>query len=198
VTSRLAYCLALIDAVNARDPVLAEVEGRGVARALLYGQRMSQALDDFAPGASELLQIAARAQHIERWVIPRQSYPEGRAGYLHWRRVLQQHHGAKAGAQMAEAGYDEAERQRVAQLLRKAHLASDPEAQVLEDVVCLVFLRFEAPEFIARHDDAKVVDILVKTMRKMSAEGLAAAGSLALEPRLTRLLQEAASPAAGR
>jgi hypothetical protein len=199
LSGRLAACLAAIDEMNAGDPVMAEVDGRSLPRALLYGHRMSAALADFAPEASELLQIAARAQHVERWIIPRQSYPEGRAGYLHWRRVLQQHHGVKAGEAMALAGYNEDERRRVALLLRKAGLASDPEVQALEDVVCLVFLAYEAPDFIARHDDAKVTDILVKTMRKMSPAGLAAAGKLTLEPRLARLLQEAAVlSAAGR
>ena len=58
-------------------------------------------------------------------------------------------------------------------------------------MICLVFLRFEAPEFIAKHDDAKVREILAKTARKMSVAGLAAAGRLDLEARLARLLGEA-------
>ena len=31
----------------------------------------------FRPDAPEPLKIAARAQHIERWTVPRTSYPEG-------------------------------------------------------------------------------------------------------------------------
>lgn len=178
--SRLQSVLDAIDAVNASDPV----EGR----ALVYGQRMSQRLAAFAPQASEALQIAARAQHIERWVVPRDSYPMDRIGYLKWRKDLQHHHAKRTGELMAAAGYDEGEIARVGALLRKEGLKSNADTQTLEDVICLVFLEHEAPEFIARHDDAKVGDILAKTAKKMSARGLAEIATLPLEARLKRLI----------
>lgn len=182
MSERLAHVLALIDAANAKDPA---------GQALLYGQRMSEALSRFAPEASEALRIAARAQHIERWTIPRTSYPEGRIAYLTWRKELQKMHARRAGELMAEAGYGQAEIDRVESLLRKERLKQDAEAQALEDVICLVFLEHEAPEFIARHDDDKVRDILAKTAKKMSAEGLRAAGGVPMVDRLQRLLGEA-------
>ncbi|MFT3987140.1 DUF4202 domain-containing protein [Aestuariivirga sp.] len=180
--------LAAIDVVNAADPVK---DADGQPRALLYGQRMSKALAAFRPGASEALQIASRAQHIERWISPRESYDEGRIGYLKWRKDLQQHHASRTGRLMRDAGYSEDEIARVGSLLKKERLKMDEEAQALEDVICLVFLAHEAPEFIAKHPDDKVRDILAKTARKMSAEGLAAASQLTLDPRLSRLLGEA-------
>ena len=186
-TPSFTAVIAAIDAANARDPVL---EG-AVPRALLYGQRMSAALAGFRPDASAALRIAARAQHIERWVIARASYPEGRVAYLSWRKALQQHHARRAGEIMAAAGYGPQEIARAGALLRKEGLKYGDEVQALEDVICLVFLRFEAPEFIAKHGDAKVREILAKTARKMSAAGLAAAGRLDLEARLARLLGEA-------
>jgi len=182
MTEKLAQVLAAIDAVNATDPA---------GRALAYGQHMSQALARFMPGASPALQIAARAQHIERWVIPRESYGEGRIPYLTWRKDLQKHHARRTGELMAAAGYGAADIARVASLLKKERLKQDAETQALEDVACLVFLEHEAPEFIARYDDAKVRDILQKTAKKMSPAGLAAAGAIRMETRLVRLLTEA-------
>jgi hypothetical protein len=192
MSDRLSAVLAAIDAANARDPVRArDDDGVEQPRALLYGRRMSAALDSFSAGACETLKIAARAQHIERWTIPRSSYPEGRIAYLKWRKALQQHHALRTAEIMAAAGYGEAEIARAGALLRKERLKADADVQTLEDVICLVFLAHEAPAFIARHDDGKVRDILAKTARKMSPEGLAAAGGLTLESRLARLLGEA-------
>jgi hypothetical protein len=185
---RLARVLAAIDAANAADPHLAP---DGQPQALLYGRRMSETLARFAPQASEPLRIAARGQHIERWTIPRASFAEGRIAYLTWRKELQKHHAARCGAIMAAEGYGEDDVARVGALLRKERLKQDPDVQALEDVICLVFLTHEADAFIARHDDAKVRDILAKTARKMSPAGLAAAAALSLPPRLARLLGEA-------
>lgn len=187
----LASVLAVIDAANARDPELVIVGGAKVPRALVYGQRMSAALASYDPAASETLQIAARAQHIERWVIPRDTYPEGRIAYLKWRKDLQHHHARRTGEIMAEAGYGAEEIARVGSLLHKERLKYDTDVQTLEDVICLVFLNYEAPEFIAKHEDDKVRDILAKTARKMSARGIEEAAKLKLDTRLLRLLGEA-------
>ncbi len=187
IRRRFNSALAAIDAANAQDPVAQA----GTPRALLYGRRMSEALSSFSPEASDHLAIAARAQHIERWTSPRNSYPEGRIGYLKWRKDLQHHHAKRTAALMADAGYEDGDIARVASLLRKERLKSDNEVQALEDVICLVFLQYEAPDFIAQHDDEKVRDILAKTATKMSVKGLAAAGKLRLDDRLARLLGEA-------
>ncbi len=188
---RLATVLAAIDAANGRDSVSVTVEGAQVPRALIYGRRMSRVLEDFQAGASEALQIAARAQHIERWIIPRESYPEGRIAYLKWRKDLQHHHAERTAEIMGGAGYGAEKIARVGSLLHKERLKYDAEVQTLEDVICLVFLEFEAPEFIAKHDDDKVRDILAKTARKMSPRGIAEAAKLTLDARLRRLLGEA-------
>ncbi|MGB8313242.1 MAG: DUF4202 family protein [Aestuariivirga sp.] len=63
--------------------------------------------------------------------------------------------------------------------------------EALEDLICLVFPQYEAPEFIALHDDDKARDILAEAARKMSATGLAEAGKPTLDPRLAKLLTEA-------
>lgn len=182
MTDRLTKSYALIDEANARDPA---------AQAELYGQRMTETLERFAPDAPETLKIAARAQHIERWTIPRTSYPEGRIPYLTWRKELQKLHARRAGEIMRACGYAEEDIARTGSLLRKERLKQDADAQTLEDVICLVFMRFEAEAFIAKHEDAKVCDILAKTAKKMSERGLAAAGAVPMGERLKRLLGEA-------
>ena len=179
---RLTRAYALIDAANARDPA---------GQAETYGRRMTETLDAFQPEAPETLKLAARAQHIERWTVPRTSYPEGRIAYLTWRKDLQKMHALRAGEIMAACGYSEAEIARTASLLRKERLKQDADAQTLEDVICLVFLRHEAETFIAKHDDDKVRDILGKTAKKMSDAGLAAANHVPMGERLGRLLREA-------
>lgn len=189
--NKLDEILAAIDDANAKDPEQTMVNGAQTPRALIYGRRMTDVLHDFAPEAAEPLQIAARAQHIERWTIPRQSYAEGRTAYLKWRKDLQQHHAKRTGELMRQVGYAQDDIDRVGVLLRKERIKYDADAQTLEDVICLVFLRYEAADFIAKHPDDKLRDILAKTARKMSPRGLEAAGSLTLEPRLARLLGEA-------
>lgn len=182
MTDRLSKAYALIDDANAKDPA---------GKAALYGLRMTEALESFLPEAPETLKIAARAQHIERWTIPRSAYREGRIPYLTWRKELQKLHARRAGEIMAACGYSEEDIARTASLLKKERLKQDADAQTLEDVICLVFLHYEAEPFIAKHDDEKVRDILAKTARKMSDRGLAAAGAVPMGERLKRLLGEA-------
>lgn len=189
MASRLQTVLKAIDTANNADPVVDP--GTARPRAILYGERMSERLAVFNAGASEALLIAARAQHIERWLVPRETYPKGRIGYLRWRKDLQRHHAKRTAAIMREAGCNVELIDRVESLILKRDLRSDVEVQTLEDVACLVFLEFEAPAFIAKHSDDKVRDILAKTAGKMSPRGLMAATQLALDPRLSRLFREA-------
>ncbi len=165
----LAAVLAAIDAANAGDP---NRDG-DQPECLLYGQRMSAELARLYPGASEPLQIAARGQHLERWVLKRADYPEGRTGYLTWRRDLAGHHAARVGAMMLEAGYPQAEAEAAQKMLRKEGIKRDPEVQALEDVACMVFLKWYFAPFAAKHSDEKIQRIVEKTARKMSADARA-------------------------
>ncbi len=188
---RLVEIEKSIDLANSADPTKIDRAGAQSPAALVYGERMSAMLGAFRPGASELLQIAARAQHIERWMSPRKSYPDGRAGYLLWRKELKDFHARRVGELMGKAGYSPGEIDRTGALIRKERLKHDEEVQALEDVVCLVFLKHYAADFIAQHEDEKVTRILAKTAKKMSPEGLAAVGSLKLPERLNHLLTAA-------
>jgi hypothetical protein len=176
--ARFTAAIAGIDAVNAEDPSSEDHDGGSSPAALLYGQRMSAWLLRIEPDASEVLRLAARAQHIARWRIPRSDFPEGREGYLAWRARLAVFHGETAGAVLRDAGYDEDAVARLKVLLQKRGLKRDAEIQALEDAACLVFLENYFAAFAAKHPDDKVIDILKKTAAKMSPRGLSAAAGL--------------------
>ena len=63
--------------------------------------------------------------------------------------------------------------ERVGKLLRKEGLKRDAEVQMLEDVICLVFLRWYFAGFADGRDPDQIFNIVAKTARKMSAEGRA-------------------------
>jgi hypothetical protein len=165
----LARAMELIDAANAADPNLED----GLPAALVYGQRMSAELERLFPNASDLLQIAARGQHVERWLLPRGDFPEGRDGYLAWRREQGRRHAMRVAGILGEAGYSPADQERAGVLLRKEGLKRDAEVQALEDVICFVFLHWYFQPFAAKHDPEAVQKIVEKTARKMSPEARA-------------------------
>jgi hypothetical protein len=189
--SRLEDALSGFDVANADDPSTETVDGQLVPKELIYGQRMSARLAAFAPGAPETVQLAARAQHIRRWEVPRDSYPEGRVGYLKWRTDLYKRHGEIAGAIMENVGYDAAAIERVKTLLRKRGLKTDPDVQLLEDVICLVFLEHYFHDFAQKHEEQKLIPIVQKTWKKMSEEAHRAALQLDYAPEDLALIRKA-------
>ena len=191
-TQRLLKAFAAIDAANSLDPKTAMVDGVSRPANLVYGLRMSTELERFAPDASEELQIAARGQHIERWIIPRGQYPMDRQGYHRWRRALQDHHAQRLSAILADLAYDQAAIARVASIVRKERPKEDVEVQTLEDVVCIVFVKYELETFARRYadDDTRLADILAKTWRKMSERGHQAMLSIPPAPSVLSLLNK--------
>ncbi|HYD16008.1 MAG TPA: DUF4202 domain-containing protein [Hyphomicrobium sp.] len=194
--NRLDAALAGIDAANSADPNRVAIDGTEVPAELVYGQRMSAMLARVYPEASETLRIAARAQHIRRWEVPRSTYPMDRPGYLRWRKDLGRKHAEWTAEILARCGYDETEIARVGTLVRKENFRRDAEAQAVEDVASLVFLAHYAGDFAAKHEPEKVVTILAKTLGKMSEHGKAAAGSLDLAPGVRSALEAAVAQAA--
>src|SRR5680860_150988 len=95
-----------------------------------------------------------------------------------WRTKLKKYHGALAGSIMEKHGYGKEAVQKVDDLLNKRRLKTDEEAQTLEDVVCLVFLKYYFDEFITKHEEAKLIDIVQKTWNKMSVKAQQAALSM--------------------
>ncbi|MAU53192.1 MAG: hypothetical protein CMN17_12660 [Roseovarius sp.] len=169
VVKRLEFCLAAIDDANSHDPDRSE----GQPAAQLYGQRMSAELARLFPDASEPLQIAARGQHIERWVMKRQEFPEGRAGYLAWRTELAKHHATRVGEIMKTANYDAQDIAKAQKMLLKDGLKRDAEVQALEDVICVTFLKWYFAPFAPTQNPEKLDRIVARTARKMSEAGRA-------------------------
>lgn len=188
---QLLNTLAAFDKTNQEDPNNEQIKGVYIAKEYLYGLRMSERLQQFCPDASEILQLAVRAQHIRRWDIPRSDYPMDRAGYKQWRSRLGVYHGEVAGEIMAAYGYNQDDIARVQMLLSKRNLKRDPEVQTLEDVACLVFLEHYLEEFARKHEQSKLINILRKTWRKMSPEGQQAALALPLSDSIKTLLEQA-------
>lgn len=179
------------DQLNAGDPHTEWADGERKPREWLYGRRMTETLKAYMPEASEALQLTARCQHLCRWEIPRSRYPMDRQGYLQWRQELKKFHADKASEVLAAIGYGPEMIDRVAFLLQKKRLKRDPETQALEDVICLVFLEHYFEDFAEKHPEDKVVDILRKTWRKMSAEGHRAAMAMEHSPAVKNLLEKA-------
>jgi len=192
--SKLKAAIERFDALNAADPNTTTVDGMPQPKELLYGQRMTAWLHKLAPDASEALQLAARSQHLMRWQIPRESYPRDRAGYLKWRTTLYDFHADRAAEVLREVGYDDATIARVRSLIRKERLKADPDAQLLEDVICLVFLENYFADFAEEHDEAKLIRILQRTWKKMSPLGHEAALKLKFSESQMALITKAISP----
>ena len=186
--TRFDDAIARFDAAHAEDP---EKDASGRPAELVYAQRMSAWLAKLAPDASEALRLAVRCQHIRRWAIRRGAYPAGVAGYRRWRVDEANSHAVTAREILAQAGYDGATVQRVQSLLRKEKLKQDADAQLLENVGCLVFLENYFAPFAQKHDEAKLVEIVRKTWRKMSPQGHAAALALKLPAPLRAIIEKA-------
>ena len=188
---RYGRAIAAIDAANTEDPRRLTVRGVSRPTALGEGELATEWVSRLAPSASEALLLAARAHHLRRWTVPRSSFPEGRAGYLRWRRSLYDFHAVEVAAVLAPLGYSEEEVGRVQAIVRKMDLRSDPEVQTFEDALCLVFLETEFAGLAARLDEERMVEVVRKTAAKMSPAGLAAAGAIPLGPREAALLARA-------
>ncbi len=181
----------LIDAAHAADPKRAP-DGRPAE--LVYADRMESWVGRLVPAAVPRLRLAARCQHLERWTVPRTTFPEGKAGYLAWRKSLYQKQAAQAHALFLQAGAPVAEADEVATWVSKTGLKTNPGTQALEDAACLVFLENEIAAFADQHADyprEKFVEIIRKTWKKMSPAGQNLAKSLALPPAIAALVGEA-------
>ena len=181
----------LIDTAHAADPTRAD-DGRPAE--LVYGERVEAWVARLVGDASPLLRLAARCQHLERWLTPRATFPEGKVGYLAWRRSLYLKQAERARELLLTAGVTAAEASEVATWVSKTGLKTNPGTQALEDAAVLVFLENEIGAFAANHADyprEKFIDILKKTWRKLSLSGQHAATALTLPPAMAELVREA-------
>lgn len=184
-SERLQKTLNAIDQANHADPKGYE---------LPYSQWMTDWVRRLEPNASEELLIAARGQHVCRWEIPRDSFPDDRKGYLAWREKLKTLHAERVAGFMREAGYPDDSIQKVERIILKKNIR-DPEAQTVEDALCLVFLEKQFSDLANKEPEDKMVEILRKSWRKMGEKGRAEALKLSYPPEETALLKKALSPA---
>lgn len=192
ISNKQAQAFRLFDLANSQDPNIEQNKGKSYPKELLYAKRMSEKLMEFAPNASESLQLAARCQHICRWEIPRDAYEMNRAGYLKWRQDLKKFHAQKASKILREVGYSEPFIDGVCNLLKKKQMKKNKDTQTLEDVICLVFLEYYFEPFAQKHPEDKTIAILQKTWRKMSDKGHSTALALPLSKAADILIKKAA------
>lgn len=178
---RFELALTAIDAANAQDPNQVTIRGEHGPKELLHARLVSEWVHALRPDAGDPLLLAARGHHLRRWTVPRSSAPTGRAGYLKWRKGLQQQHAEELGAILTGAGYGDDVVTRVQSLVRKENLATDADAQTLEDAICLVFLETQLTDVAPRLEPMNLRRVLVKTTEKMSAAGLAAIDRVPLD-----------------
>jgi len=193
MSSKLAQALTAIDAANAADPNVITYGGEEQPKELCHSRLATEWLDRLAPEATEAQKLAARAHHLRRWEIPRDSYPKDRAGYLRWRTELGRFHAEETAKLLADAGYDAETIERVKAIIRKRNLKGDPEVQTHEDVLCLVFLSTQLDMLAADLETDKLIEVLAKSLNKMSEEGRQQALSLSLNNAQRGILARALS-----
>ena len=184
---RLETAAAAIDEANAADPNRITVRGTTEPLALAHGRLAAEWIDRLVPDADDTLKLAARAHHLRRWELPRADYPEGRAGYLRWRRDQKRRHAADVEALLVVAGYDADDVSRVQALIRR----EGPESQPVEDAACLVFLETQLSTTAERLDHEHMLDVIRKTAKKMSPQALARVSEIPLTTAEHALLEEA-------
>ncbi len=194
MTDRLAAIIAAIDAANEDDPRRVMLDGVKIPNELVYAERMSARLAAMYPDAPDVLKIAAHGQHLRRFDIARKDYEEGRVGYNSWRVACRDHHAVKLAELMGEHGYSDEDIAIVQQLVRKEQLKKDRLSQALENVVDVVFVEHYLAGFAQKYSqygEEKLIDIVAKTLRKMSPKGHAAALALDLPDAHRTLIEKA-------
>lgn len=179
-SSRFEQAIAAIDAANADDPHTIDVRGQVRPKELAHAELMTGWLGRLDPTADEAQRLAARAHHLRRWSMPRSSYPDGRAGYLRWRTALRKQHAEEVAGILAGVGYDDGTIARVQTIIRKEGLGTDPQVQTHEDALCLVFLETQLAATVDDLGDDKMLDVIAKTVAKMSPAGLDQVGALSM------------------
>ena len=186
----------LIDQANSKDPNQETSDGKDWPKELLYSHRMSDMIERYAADADDAVKLSVRAQHIQRWLSPRSDYPMNKKGYHQWRTDLYKFHAETVAALLVKAGYDDDFIARVKLAVGKKSLKTNPDTQLLEDVIGLVFIEHYMLAFASKHpeySEEKWLDIIRKTWRKMSdrAQQFALGGHITLPESLVPLIQKA-------
>jgi hypothetical protein len=188
---KIEIAFELFDNYNSKDPKQYSFDGEVYPQELFFALQVHNWIKKLDPNASEPLLLASRCQHLGRWEVPRETYPDGKAGYLNWRSNLAKYHAEKASQILSQIGYDTDTINKVQHIVLKQQLKSDQDVQTMENALCLVFLEFELEDFMTKHDDAKLIRILQKSWGKMSEPGRAAALTLNYSEKGSELIKKA-------
>lgn len=187
----VAAAAAQIDAANAADPTVVVVRGAEVPLALAHGRLAQEWVERLAPEADDVVRLAARAHHLRRWVVPRATYPDGRAGYLRWRRDQKARHARELAEILTATGYGPADVERAGRITRREGLGTDPGTQAVEDAACLVFIETQLADVAGRLDRDHLIAVIRKTAAKMSSAALDQVGEIPLDDTARSVLAEA-------
>ncbi len=193
VSTLFDRAVAEFDRLNGEDPTTVKIDGEPRARSLVHADHVAGWVERLSPEASEPLRLAARCQHLMRFRFPRSDFPDGRAGYLQWRKAAARFHAAEAEQVLKRVGYDTQVISKVRRIILKQGMNLDPDVQTMEDALCLSFLEHDFTKFIDAHPDEKVLHIVRTTWEKMSDAARAEAQTLSttLSGRAATLLREA-------
>lgn len=197
---RFTRAIAAIDSANADDPFTVVIDGVERPKELAHAEMMGDWVRRLDPEADQAQMLAARAHHLRRWAYPRESEPDGRAGYLRWRTEARRRHSVAVGEILATVGYGDETIERVQALVSKKGLGKGdlpdvggrPVAvQVHEDALCLVFLETQFVPLAEKLGDERTVDVLVRTLPKMGERGRQAASELDFDAPCRTLVEAA-------
>jgi hypothetical protein len=191
--NKLEKAFILFDTYNRQSPEQISYQGESYPSEYFYALKLYEWINKLQPHAPEALLLASRSQHIGRWEIARNAYPEGRAGYLKWRSDLARFHAQKSAELMLEAGYGEEMTERVKQIILKQRIKADDDVQTIENALCLVFLEFQFDDLIQKLSTEKMIEVLRKTWGKMSDAGREAALAMEYSKEGSGLLKKALS-----
>ncbi|SJN47851.1 hypothetical protein CZ797_15500 [Pseudoalteromonas sp. JB197] len=192
----LNQVITLIDQANSQDPNTEIYNAQSLPKESLYATRMSEMLARFNPNADELMQIAVRGQHIERWQSPRSNFAMNKQGYHQWRSALYIFHASRVIELMQQVGFNEAQQQRVYAAVAKQDIKRNPDSQLVEDIASLVFIEHYMLAFTSTkpdYDEQKWLGIIRRTWQKMSVEArdFVLAGNVTLPEPLVGLIHKA-------
>jgi len=190
---RFVEAIRRLDEANGEDPRTELIDGLAQARELLFARRVYDWVKKLVADPSEELLLAARGHTLRRWMIPRDRYPKTTPGYRQWREALAAFHADQIAGILHEVGYSEATITRVRALILRENWRNDPEGRALEDADCLVFLETKLEGYLDEWEEKKTVNILKKTLRKMTPAGKEHAGALRLSDRCAELFRRAQS-----
>ncbi|WP_165726708.1 DUF4202 domain-containing protein [Pseudoalteromonas sp. SA25] len=188
--------ITLIDEANNQDPNTEQHNRQSFPKESLYGLRMSEMLTRFKPDADALMQVAVRAQHIQRWKSPRSDFEMNKQGYHQWRSALYIFHASLAVELMKQAGFNDTDQNRVYNAVAKKDIKRNPDSQLVEDVASLVFIEHYMLGFASAkpdYNEEKWIGIIRRTWQKMSDEAheFVLTGNITLPDPLVGLIHKA-------